>query len=410
MKKIITKLFICFVGLFFVNLTCFLYPNGLRAEEPNIYYQRGAKLAIPSAGFELKLRTELASYYSFTNYSAFKTRTTNSIQPDSKNSFDIQRANIITAGNVADKRFSYFIKYEAIKTNLGIYGDLFNSADPEHSGKLSETWGQWNAPNNYAKLRVGKQKIPLGLQRAMQDTELQFVTPALSNQVMFGVFDTNLNEKNKIITLEDKNTGIMGQSVTPYKNLLISWTTGIFNQEPGTNSNTNVLGLLGVNLVSNDYDRTVEGDRQYSQALAWTAGISATVTRLNLERRTVDVLNGALDFGLKYRGFSWQSEGLINYANAGRHGDAVNLGYYTQFGYFIVPQLQELAIRFSGIDFDKGFSQKAGFEYSLVYNYYLVGEFLKFQAGLAYYDLKMSLANSEKYQVFKGLVGVSGVF
>jgi hypothetical protein len=394
-------------------LTLFLCPGGnlLSAEDFSVYYQRGAKLAVPSAGFELKLRTEIAGYYSFTNYSAPKNNTATGIvdKSGSKNSFDIQRANLIVAGNVADKRFSYFIKYGAVNTDFGIYGDLFEVTNPNNGGELLETWGQWNAPNNNAKLRIGKQKLPFGLQRAMQDTDLQFVTPALSNQLMLAGFD-RLADKNKIFTLSDKFTGITGQSVVQSSdNMLVTWTTGVFNQTAATNDGTNVLGLFGVNFAGNGYDRTVEGDRNYSQNLAWTTGLTGTFTRLSLEGRSVDVLNGVLDAAFKYRGFSWQSEGVVNYANDATREDSVNIGYYTQLGYFIAPQIHELAFRFSGIDSDRDLSNNRGFEYALNYNYYLVGDFLKFQAGVSYYDLKLSQVD-KKYQVVKGLVGLSGVF
>ena len=76
------------------------------ASDPQIYYDRGVKLAVPELGTEFKLRTEVATYYSYTNIN--QRRGTYSYN---SNSFALQRANLIAAGNFADMRFALIIRF-----------------------------------------------------------------------------------------------------------------------------------------------------------------------------------------------------------------------------------------------------------------------------------------------------------
>ncbi len=406
--------------------------------DTKIYYDNGTKIEQTDIGFELKLRTEIATYFSntsFTNAHKNQLTDTEGNNVSNSNSFDIAHATFVIAGNFENKRFSFFTEYGIDDCDLTLIHD-FSDHDSADDMRLLESWIQWNSPNNRAKIRVGKQMVPFGLQNGIHDNDGQFISKSLPLAILNADFG-NVKVQNGAKTinhfwtstahLEERNIGIIGQSenTNDGKSTKYIWTTGVLNGNGDENGNSDkyLLGLLGVSAASANYDRHDEGDRDFSNELEWTTGISATVGRLEtdlihpflangtIKRGKATILNGAVDFGIKYKGFSWQNEFIMNFADFGGADDNRNLGYYTQLGYFIIPKEQEIAFRFAGFNWDKNIAKsRDSFEYSLAYNYYLIGSFLKLQANVSYYDLNLPLTNQQKAQAVKTMVGVNGVF
>ena len=431
--------FIAFLSLY-MHTNCPAFADAA----PQIYYERGVKLAVPESGTEFKLRTEIASYYLYTSVNQ-----RGGDYSSGRNAFAIQRANLIAAGNFEEKRFSYFIKHnfaDSESNNHSGVSEDFNiftgmAADsvlgPNYptstENRFLEAWLQWNSPDNTAKIRVGRQKVPFGLQLAMQETELQFINTSLFVQAVQTNFDPS-DSKARTLRLSDRQDGVTGHSfVTAGDNWGVGYTTGIFKQSiDGTSyeldnsgGGTDVMLVLGIDFIGGGYDRSFEGDKYYSDAFAWTIGVGGTFSRVRMPTayryypiipvsspsEVVYVWNGNVNAGIKYHGFSLQSEFFINYTTPrGNGADNCNVGYYAQAGYFLVPKDHELAFRFSGLALDKDFgSRRESFEYSVIYNYYLAGDFLKFQTGVSYYDLKIPQVG-ERYVIIRFISGFSGVF
>jgi hypothetical protein len=101
--------------------------------------------------------------------------------------------------------------------------------------------------------------------------------------------------------------------------------------------------------------------------------------------------NVTLDLGFRTGGFSFQAAGyyrLDNYTTPGQ-STGNDWGYYSQAGYYVVPQKLELAGRISGVEFDTlnvaGVYRKTT-AYTAGLNYYVYGHNLKFQTDYSYLD------------------------
>ncbi len=73
-----------------------------------------------------------------------------------------------------------------------------------------------------------------------------------------------------------------------------------------------------------------------------------------LNQGVVDIGTGGLDFILKYKGFSLQSEGFVRNVDTHDHSKQIGnaTGYYVQAGYFLVPKTIEVVGRYNAMDPD----------------------------------------------------------
>ncbi len=99
--------------------------------------------------------------------------------------------------------------------------------------------------------------------------------------------------------------------------------------------------------------------------------------------------NVTVDLGYRYGGMSFQTAGYFrhdNYVTPGL-GQGNDWGYYSQLGYYLVPEKLEVAGRVSGVDFDKlqvaGVFQRTT-AYSVGLNYYIHDHNLKLQMDYSY--------------------------
>lgn len=101
--------------------------------------------------------------------------------------------------------------------------------------------------------------------------------------------------------------------------------------------------------------------------------------------------NVTLDLGFRTGGFSFQGAGYYRHDNFTTAGlkDGNDWGYYSQAGYYLIPQTLEVAARISGLEFDtlnaSGAVRKTT-AYSAGLNYYIHGHNLKFQTDYSYLD------------------------
>ena len=101
--------------------------------------------------------------------------------------------------------------------------------------------------------------------------------------------------------------------------------------------------------------------------------------------------NVTLDLGYRWGGVSFQTAAYYrrdNYTTPGLgHGN--DWGFYTQTGFYVIPERLEIAGNISGVQFDKlnvaGVNKRTT-AYSFGVNYYLYGHNLKIQADYAYLD------------------------
>ena len=101
--------------------------------------------------------------------------------------------------------------------------------------------------------------------------------------------------------------------------------------------------------------------------------------------------NVTIDAGFRWDRFTLQGAGYYRHNNLKAAGapDSDDWGYYGQIGYYLVPELWELAGRISGVDFDQVNNPTVlgdVTEYTLGLNYYLYGHNAKIQMDYSFLD------------------------
>ncbi len=101
--------------------------------------------------------------------------------------------------------------------------------------------------------------------------------------------------------------------------------------------------------------------------------------------------NVTLDAGYRWDRLTLQTAGYYRYNNVKDSGRPNNndWGYYGQIGYYLVPEMWELAGRVSGVNFDHPNNPLVlgdGREYTIGLNYYLYGHNVKMQMDYSFLD------------------------
>lgn len=84
---------------------------------------------------------------------------------------------------------------------------------------------------------------------------------------------------------------------------------------------------------------------------------------------------GTVDFGYKYKGFSFQGAGMLSRSHD--LAKLTNWGYNAQAGYFIIPKKFEVALRGAGTVFSDAIPNQ--YEYAVALNYFIKGHGIKIQ-------------------------------
>ena len=360
-----------------------------------VTYDKGTKIEVPAAGFDMQLNTSLATYYSFTSVGK---KDLHDIK--NANSFDVARADLMVGGNIADKAFSYYLRYAFADVEMGandVYWEILNGYTPGGSAApvnnynwLKEAWIQLNAGEN-TYVRAGQQKQMYGLQSSIDEEGRVFASSALPY-----VLASNNSSPAR-------GTGVTASHTLKMDCDALTVVGGIFNGYTGDHADvyTDVLGVLAANFIGNGYDRSYEGDYYQTKNLAWTVGVSGSYGEWDHE--SAWRLGG--DLGVKVDGFALQAE--VDYQNFKESRDNSFLSYYLQASAFVVPKQLEVGLRFSQFTRHKDATitdVRNSFEGSGVVNYYLAGPALKWQTGLSYYSLAAD-ARYPEWRVLTGLVG-----
>ncbi|MDR2337174.1 MAG: OprO/OprP family phosphate-selective porin [Deltaproteobacteria bacterium] len=380
-------------------LSGFFIQNSSAADGARITYDKGTKIEIPEAGFNLKINTEVNVAYSYTSINRGGAE---------KNSFDPFRERITLQGDVANKKFSYYTQYKFAGSNITAFGDndirdqfsarSSSASFPDEDPSLVEAWVQYNIDEQF-KVRFGRQKLQFGYSQPAATTKLEFFTRPLAYQV--------LGELYKYIPSID--VGTTGYYKVNVDNSVLTATLGGFNSKSkAADRDTYVAGVASINYAANGFDRTAEGDLGYTKGVAWTTGLSGLYNQMYLGNIEIeeDVYNIGLDFGLRTKGLSLQSEVFTTIVDPELGKNSNNYGYYIQAGYFVVPKDIEVALRFSGVSLDKHFvrnSSSDSFEYSAVLNKYILGHNLKLQTSVSYYTLDGKTKDQDQLKFLAGI-------
>lgn len=153
------------------------------------------------------------------------------------------------------------------------------------------------------------------------------------------------------------------------------------------------------------YDYYDETDLKYSETFKATIGASLVYNGKEKDTKPVDTNTtmGDIDFGIRYKGFTWDSEYYVRSKDPESDGgDTIHSdGFYSQAGYFILPKKLELAARYSMLDPDNDLPDDLQREYTAGINYYFRSHRSKIQTDFGHYvtDGKVEDKTENRYRL-----------
>jgi hypothetical protein len=275
-----------------------------------------------------------------------------------RNAFDIERARIYFKGTALDPRLSYFYHLD---------GDT----DGRHGVDFFDYWWSWKFSDRF-RLVFGKRKVTASRQWLLGARRTRFVDRPMANDFF----------------RPDRTVGIFGLGKLGRSNFEFTVGNGYRTSNFPNNATDDqfsyaatqywdVGGEYGGQLV--DYDYACQPIFRFGHSFVYSPITSDRLgnpnnetdflrltdgTRLNqvgalapgVTVSGVNVLYYGLDFGMKYRGWSFNSEvflrwlddfeadGALPVANLMQHG------FYVEGGRFLIPKKLDLNFRYSEVD------------------------------------------------------------
>lgn len=246
---------------------------------------------------------------------------------DFHHSFMVRRAYLTFTGHAFTKDLTYDLTINATATAAG--------------QTLEYGWFSYKFLDAF-QVKAGLFKVPFNRQEITSSGKQQFVDRSLANERFnldrsIGVIIHGTGYDKKI---EYYLAGINGRATRLTQNV---------SNEVGATLRVvwNPLGEYGYK--ESAVDNKEEVDMTVGIAGAFyheEPTVSATQDR---------VLMGNADFGVKYKRFSFQTEAFMRQTDPGAAAQAVmDIGYYAQAGFFLVPEHFEIAARASSLFDDVG--------------------------------------------------------
>lgn len=291
----------------------------------------------------------------------YKDRDEDFEDPDTQ-SIDVQRARLIFGGNIYNKDLHYYVEIDADKFDIGV----------------KDIYVYWT-PLAELNAKIGYFKVPFNRQRMTTSGQLLFPDRSLANDFFAQDRDYGLDLYGKPFGgyMEYHAAVLQGAGQDQ-----ADWFQGKENFDNELmfvlNARYNPFGKY------NYYD---EPDLDYSETLKATIGAAAAFNakKKDVKQEDFDNIAGVVDWGVKYKGFSWNNEYYLMSNDPESHGSSVDSdGFYTQVGYFVLPKKLELAGRYSMIDPDDDISNDIQREYTFGVNYYFRGHRSKVQADFSH--------------------------
>lgn len=288
----------------------------------------------------------------------------------------LRRAELYFGGNIYSKEVQYVVALAAEKFTL----------------QLLDFYVFWT-PHEEFNARIGFFKVPFGRQRMASSSRLLLQDRSITASAFTQGRDSGLDIYGFPLDgrMEYHVAVFQGAGEDPTK-----WDNG---------DNLDNKFMYVLNLRYNPfgrYDYYDETDIRYSDTLKATIGTAVVFNgKVNDEKiRDTDTILGVVDFGIKYRGFSWNNEYYIRTVNP-EDGDTIDSdGFFTQAGYFVMPKKLEIALRYSMLDPDKDTPNDLQREYSLGLNYYFRTHRSKIQSDITHFVTEVG-EHTEHENIFR---------
>jgi phosphate-selective porin OprO and OprP len=285
---------------------------------------------------------------------------------------DVRRARIYFGGNIYSKLLHYYVAFDA---------------DRAKDVNLRDFYVYWT-PMKELHAKIGFFKVPFNRQRLASSFKFILIERSIASEF----FD------------QDRDYGIDIYGL-PFDGHM-EYHAAVFNgagETADANIDNKLMYVLSVRYNPfGKYDYLDETDFTYSETLKATIGAAVVFNpKLRDEPSEETGIVGTVDFGIKYRGISWNNEYYIMSQDPEDNGDSIKSdGFFTQIGYFVLPKRLELATRYSLFDPDKDIPNDIQREYTIGLNYYFRAHRSKLQTDFSHLITENN-GQDEKENIFR---------
>ncbi|TLD41654.1 MAG: hypothetical protein JETT_2080 [Candidatus Jettenia ecosi] len=289
-------------------------------------------------------------------------------EPD-KTDIDVRRARLCFGGNIYNKDVNYYVEIDgdSFEVNLRDYYVWWSPLE------------ELNIKTGYFKVPANRQWNSSGFKLLLQDRSI--ASDAFKQDRDYGLdifgkpFDGHMEYHAAVFRGAGQNPSkVLGKDENIDNELLYVFTTRYYP-----------FGWYNSYNLATGWEET---DLKYEENFKAVIGASVVYNGKERDRKLADTnsIIGNIDLGMRYRGFTWDSEYYIRENDPEDNGDSITSdGFYTQAGYFVLPKKLELAARYSMLDPDNDLLDDVQKEYSAGINYYLRGHRSKIQADIAHF-------------------------
>ncbi len=240
------------------------------------------------------------------------------------NDLSLRRARVYFGGNVYTKFVHYYVELDADKFNVGLR-DFYIYVTP-----LEELNGKF-----------GFFKVPFNRQRMTTSGKLLFMDRSIAN--------------DEFTQDRDYGVDIYGKPFEGHIEYHAAVFQGAGQNFQGLNKGDNIDNKLMpvLSLRYNPfgkYDYYDETDVKYTESFKATIGASVAFNGKvqDVKLRDSNTTVGIVDLGMRYKGFTWDSDYFARTVDPENGGNTVDSdGFYTQAGYFVIPHKLETESRYS---------------------------------------------------------------
>ena len=324
--------------------------------------------------------------------------------------FGVHRTRLVFEGFAFSPDVNYFVQFRNDTADSTTQVGGSRSTTQLYDAYLTLKQVAW------ANLRIGQYRTHFGRQEFMSSALLQFVDRGFVAEA----FVPN------VIDRRDQGVTIFSDQ----EKYPVNYAVGVFNgvginlnrlslSTPGNANELMYVGRITADILGKP--GYPEGDLANSQTPQLAVGasygyngglqtnttgagsnnqISTAIASLGngrlLNQGVVDIGTGALDFIVKYRGFSLQAEGFVRNVDTHDHSKQIGnaTGYYVQGGYFVLPGKLELVGRWSAMDPDTRAAQDLMTSGLGGLNWYLNGHEHKVQLDYGVITTRLSAADA----------------
>ncbi|WKZ19285.1 MAG: porin [Candidatus Jettenia sp. CY-1] len=291
---------------------------------------------------------------------------------DDTTDIDVRRARLCFGGNIYSKDLFYNVEIDAdsFEVNLRDYYIWWTPVAAEEA--LSIKGGYFKVPAN-------RQWNSSGFKLLLQDRSIasdNFKQDRDYGLDIFGKpFDGHMEYHAAVFRGAGQNpTKTFGRDENIDNELMYVFTTRYYP-----------FGWYNSYNLATGWDET---DLKYEENLKAVIGASVIYNGKQKDTKLADTnsIIGNIDLGMRYRGFTWDSEYYIRENDPENDGDSITSdGFYTQAGYFVLPKKLEVAARYSMLDPNEDVRNDVQTEYTVGINYYFRGHRQQIQADVGHF-------------------------